>query len=141
MVHATCTIGFSYLYSGTSNINCMEVVPHLFYCLRLLFIVELKVWMIDPYHLMRSTIRTHTFMGTRITHQTFSLLPLSPLLWFRAYAAKLYRIRTIFCRFLSYRLCLLHSIDPYDCVINNSYYRYKLDMIITQKQPKTFCGA
>ena len=78
-----------------------------------------KVWMIDPYHLMRSTMYIDTFMGT-VIHQTFF-----PSVPFPVYPGLVHRLENYKC--ITSSLPQLQVVYiTFDwflslCVINNSY--------------------
>ena len=75
---------------------------YLCYCLPL-YNVEIKFELIDPYHLMRSTMYIHTFMGTIIIiHQTFfPSVPFPRMLYFGCVCIYQKIANVLFCRFLS----------------------------------------
>ena len=75
---------------------------YLCYCLPL-YNVEIKFELIDPYHLMRSTMYIHTFMGTTIIiHQTFfPSVPFPRMLYFGCVCIYQKIANVLFCRFLS----------------------------------------
>ena len=102
-------------------------------------------WMIDPYHLMRSTMYLHTFvMGTTIiAHQTF--FPSVPFR--RIYSGLVHRLENCKCIILSLPqllyLCLLNSIDFYHLRLCHQLFTYyvcrweqvsKLKPVLTNKK-------